>query len=73
MEKFTIVEEGNVQAGHGIITETEPGVFKVDLVCNHSPATFSGLNSKKEALERAVLHLYEVFTRTNGLSYKVLI
>ena len=71
MKKFSIVKNNHELVGNGVIKETDPGVFRVDLICEGSDAHFSGLTSEKDASDRVMNHLFEVFARPNGESYGI--
>lgn len=71
MKKFDIVKENRELVGEGIITETGPGVFKVDLICEGSDAHLFNLTSEKDAVDKVMRHLYEVFARPNGEAYSI--
>ena len=71
MKKFSIVKEDRELVGEGVIKETKPDEFQVDLICEGSDAHFFGLESEKDAVDRVMRHLFEVFARPNGESYGI--
>jgi hypothetical protein len=71
MKKFKIIKENRELVGEGEIKETEPDEFQVDLICEGSDAHFYGEASEKDAVDRVMRHLYEVFSQPRGESYSI--
>ena len=71
MKKFRIIKESRELVGDGEIKETGPDEFQVDLICEGSDAHFYGLASERDAIDRVMRHLYEIFCQPNGESYSI--